>query len=164
MSELLAKIMARCVEEGECLLWTGPMANGSPQVFVGGKPRCKQARRVVYEANKVPLRKGYSPVMECRNPKCLNWEHMKALTVKQIGVLAAQEGKFSTPERRAAITAGKRKASTKLDAQKAADIRSCATAQEGATKYDIHPSMASRIRRGEAWAEVRGASVFTFRP
>lgn len=155
-------ITARCVEEGECLLWQGHMGNGSPQVYVND--RYWQCRRVVFEAMRGPIPAGRSPVMKCRSPACLNHDHMALMTPAQIGALAAKEGKFATPERRARIALARRNASEKLDSQKVAEILACDTAREAAQLHGIHKSMAARIRRGEAWAPVAGASVFTFRP
>lgn len=182
--EYIAKqILAKCepAEGRECLDWTGRIYNGSPQFFAvprSIKPprqlsedqarRRRKAskyvmcRRIVFEYLRGPL-EGKSPVMKCRNALCLNHNHMVLMTTQQVAQLASSEGRFSTPERRAAITAAKRR-DGKLNPEKAADIRACATAAEAAIKHGIHKSMAARIRRGEAWAEVRGASVFTFRP
>lgn len=159
---IFQKIMARCTEDGDCLMWGGPMANGSPQIVVD--QRYRQARRIVYEHAKGEIKDGTHPVMTCRNAKCLNPDHMRALTTKQIGQLASKEGKFRSPSRRAAIALGKRAKSKKLDAARVKDIKAARTAREAAAKHNIHQSLAARIRRGEAWAEVRAASVFTFRP
>lgn len=160
---ILDQIMARCTaEEGDCLMWSGPMVNGSPQIVVDR--RYRQARRIVFECANGPIPDGKHPVMKCRNARCLNAEHMRALTTKQIGQLASKEGKFSSPSRRAAIALAKRAKSKKLDAARVEDIKAARTAREAAEKHNIHQSLAARIRRGEAWAELKAASVFTFRP
>lgn len=158
-----AEVLLRTTEFGECLLWGGHMANGSPQAYGAG--RYHQIRRIVYVEAKGPIPADKRPVMKCREPGCLNVEHMKLMTLKQIGALAASEGKFSSPQRRAAVALGKRKApSAKLDADKVADIVAARTGKEAAAKHGIHKSMACRIRAGQAWAEIGGASAFTFRP
>lgn len=159
----LELILSRCEEDGECLCWTGPMNNGSPQVIL--KRRHRQARRIVYEHTRGPLPSGRYPVMKCRNDRCLNGEHMTALTTAQIGRLAASEGKFATPERRLAIAAGRR-AVGKLNIEKARAIReSDEPCHVLAARYGIHRSMAARIKRGDAWQETAAnASVFNFRP
>ena len=160
MSELLQKILLRCDEYGDCMLWTGPIGNGSPQVFIDGK--YKQARRLVFELEKgFAPPQGLSPVMTCRNAACLTHNHMRLMTVAQIAQLASSEGKFRSPQRRAAITKGVRRVAKKLDLDKANAIREAPSAAEAARMFGVHKSMASRIRRGEAWATVTGASVFS---
>lgn len=162
-----AELQERCTPEGNCLLWDGALCNGSPQVYAtairGAKGRTYQCRRIIFEAMHGPLEPGKYPVMTCRDRRCLNHEHMEAMTVKQIQQLASAEGKFSTPSRRAAISAARRK-NGKLNHEKVQAILAARTATEAAAAHGIHRSMAARIRRGEAWAEVRGASAFTYRP
>jgi hypothetical protein len=161
----LDSILARCDEFGDCLRWTGPMCNGSPQVFTGRKNgnRYIQARRVVHEhsAGKA-IRSDCRPIMKCRDPKCLKFDHMVLLNLKQIGALAAKEGKFSSPQRRAAITAGRRASAPKLDMQKAREIfHSEESGPVLAERYDIHRSLVCRIKRGLAWATgTANSSVF----
>ena len=169
LAALVAKIMDRCVEIGGCLEWTGVFCNHSPQIHisytdVSGKRRkvYKMCRRIVFEHGRGPIGSGLHPVMTCRNAKCLSLGHMVLKTTKAIACLAAKEGKFSTPHRRAVITAARRKRA-KLSPEAAADIRACDTGRQAAAKWGIHQSMACRIRRGSAWKTDIGASVFTYR-
>lgn len=158
----LASILARCDEFGECMRWTGPKANGSPLIRKDGK--YAMARRVVHELTTgKPIRRGHHAVMRCRDPNCLVFEHMTLLTTKQISDLAAKEGRFSTPTRRAAITAGVRKrAAAKLNLQIAREIfNSCESGPVLAARHNVHRSMITRIKRGKAWAQgVANSSVF----
>lgn len=155
MSLSLASVMARCKPFGNCLLWQGPMACGSPQVS-NGSGKYIQARRFVYEQNAgAPIRAGLSPVMKCRNPRCLVYWHMELMTPKQIGARAADDGKFSSVKRRAAIASGRRREQNrKINIEIARAIR--ASDEPGpvlAARYGIHRTLVSRIRRGEAWCE-----------
>lgn len=148
-------------DEGGCVLWRGPLANGCPQVFVDG--RYLMVRRVVYECQRGPIKRGLYPVMKCRDQRCVAAAHIRLMTPSQIGQLAHAEGRIDSPQRRAAIALGRRR-NSQVTAEMAAGIRACRTATEAAQKYPISKSGAARIRRGDAWAEVRGASVFTHRP
>lgn len=65
------------------------------------------------------------------------------------------------PQRRLAITKARRRTAPKLDEAKVAAIRAAPTGKAAAEAHGIHLSMASRIRRGEAWRPLAaGASVF----
>lgn len=141
------------------------MVNGSPQIVVDR--RYRQARRIVFECANGPIPDGKHPVMKCRNARCLNAEHMRALTTKQIGQLASKEGKFSSPSRRAAIALAKRAKSKKLDAARVEDIKAARTAREAAEKHNIHQSLAAReLYRAQGFPESylidRGADGRTF--
>lgn len=158
----LESILARCDEFGECLRWAGPVANGSSQVYSEG--RYLQARRVVHELTKgCEIRKGYHPVMRCRDPQCLQFDHMTLLTTRQVAQLAAKEGRFSNPARRAAIAAGKRNSPTaKLSVEIAHEIfHSTESGPVLAARHNVHRSLVCRIKRGQSWARgVANSSVF----
>lgn len=158
---MLHALIDNCTEYGNCWLWNGLMANGSPQVRIDR--RYQRGRRLMYAEVVETIPEDQRPVMRCREARCLNADHMELMTIKQIAQLASREGKFSTPARRASISRGKRASSSaKLTPEKAAGVRACRTAAEAATTYGIHKSMASRIRRGEAW--VMGALIETCTP
>lgn len=158
----LDRIFANCVEYGDCLLWQGKFSNRSPQLTVGRTT--VQLRRLVFEqtgGEAIPA--GRFPVMRCREPRCLQHKHIQLMTHKQIGALAAKEGKLSTPSRCAAVAAAcQRPGHAKLTTAQAREIRlSTESGPVLAERYGIHRSLVPRIKRGEAWRETtRGASVF----
>lgn len=157
------EIIDRCDEVGDCLMWTGRMANGSPLIFDCAARRYVQARRVVFESTGETIPAGKYPVMKCRQKGCLLRDHMQLLTTKQIGALAAKERKFSTPARRAAVSAGIRaKNHTKITIEIAREIRTKEMSQRAyAKKFGVHRSVISRIQANVYWREhVKGASVF----
>lgn len=91
---------------------------------------------------------------KCGNPRCQNPMHATLLTQAQKTRAAAARGAFSTPERAAAVAAGKR-ASTKtgMTMEKAEQIRSTqGRADEHCAAFGISKSMFNRIRSGNAWA------------
>lgn len=157
-------IPAKLTEVGECLLWEGWAQHGSPQVYAGG--RYLQARRVMWEHRNGPIAPGLSPVMKCREPLCLVPGHMELRTIAGIAQLAASEGRFSTPQRRAAIVAGRRaKAPGKLTPD---DVQAVLTSGEStkvlATRYGVNESWITRLRNQGAGQPCANASVFTWRP
>jgi hypothetical protein len=158
----LKALLERCDEYGDCLCWKGSFHNGSPQVWVGRK--VVQLRPLVYDAwNGEPVPQGKRAFAGCREPRCIKPSHVIALTPQEIGAIAASEGKFSTPKRRAAVAAGRRRSTAcKLTVEIAREIRT--STESGpvlAARYGIHRSLAARIKSGGAWAEgACGASVF----
>lgn len=165
MELLVQKILLQCErdEDSGCLIWSGRMSNGCPKIC-GPRPGAEigdlMCRRVIWEATSGEAPKqGKRIIMTCRDKHCLEFAHMAARTNKQIALLAAKEGKFSSIERRVRIAAGRRR-NSKLDYDKVADIRACSTAAEAARKHGINKTMASKIRRGESWAPLPGASIF----
>lgn len=73
---LMGRIRARCVEEGECILWQGwTNSSGNPIYWDGGKT--KQLRRLVAEkVSGIKLRDGDRAFMTCRNVACLEPSHI----------------------------------------------------------------------------------------
>lgn len=175
MRPTVNELYANCDEVGECLLWRGAYCNHVPQFYVRGRPNggtdkrgaFLSCRREVFEQiSGKPIRKGLFPVPACRDKRCIRFEHLKLLTRKQIGQLVAKEGKFSTPQRCAAISAAIRKSkNAKLTIELAREIRN--SDEDGkaiAKRLGIDKSLPPRIRRNEAWRETApNASVFNMR-
>lgn len=162
----LVQMLANCAEEGECLLWTGHVGNGgTPQVWCS--TRYHQVRRLVCEQHTgKPIPAGRYSSMKCRSPLCIRPEHIRLLTTQEIAELAASEGKFSTPQRRAAIAAGiRKKRGVKLgkeDLQRIAS--SSASAAELAGELRVDKSYIARIRRNAtALRGIANNSVFNLR-
>jgi hypothetical protein len=167
-----AQVYAKCNEIGECMVWSGNCNNHVPNFYLGQGPGSGKnklgtyfsCRRIVYEemSGLVIPPKMY-PVAMCRDKMCVRYEHIKLLTRKQIGMLLAKEGKYSSPQRRAAIAAGIRKSGkAKLTIELAREIRaSSETGKAIAKRLGVDKSLPPRIRRNQAWLETAsGASVF----
>jgi len=167
LSLTLPMIESRCVEEGDCLLWTGPVTNGSPYAWSDG--RCTSIRRLVYQLHTgEPVPKGRIVTMRCGNPSCLRLSHITTMTRKQMGAKVAELGLLKTPDIRAARIAAVRGGKVaRLTMAQADEIRqSTDSVDELAARYGVHRSHVYRIIRGLAWAPaaIQGASVFGWRP
>jgi hypothetical protein len=91
-------IRERCVEEGDCLLWTGPTSEtGHPSMMLQGTRRKCMARRVVYEMKKGPIPPGHLIVTTCGNRLCLHEDHLKAVTMPVARRMAAKRGDYKNP-------------------------------------------------------------------
>lgn len=67
------EINAQCVQNGECLLWTGTLQDGIPMAKRDGKHY--SIRKVIWDQFRGASRGGV--VMTCGNSDCLNPAHMQ---------------------------------------------------------------------------------------
>lgn len=158
---LIARLLARCTEVGDCLIWQGRVAHGSPLVHLGGK--YLTARRVLWEATHGAIPRGLYPSCICHETACMNIKHIRLMTTQQIAAKAATRGAFSRPERRAAIALAVRRKSN-LTPEMLHRIRAADTGAAVARELGISKSLATKIRAGKAWGLTSGASVFNWRP
>ena len=159
--DLIARLLARCTEVGDCLIWQGRVSNGSPQVHLQGK--YMTARRVLWEATHGAIPRGLYPSCVCHEQACMNIKHIRLMTTQQIAMKAATRGAFSRPERCAAIAVAVRRRS-KLTPEMLQRIRAADTGAAVARELGISKSLATKIRAGKAWGLTSGASVFNWRP
>lgn len=164
-NETYTRLIARCSEYGDCLLWGGCRTNtGYPQASVDGTKYL--VRRLVFAlCTGVEVPAGMAVTVKCGEKLCINHEHMALRTTQQVAKLAAKRGAFSKPDRCAAISRGCRKsANAKLTEEQAAEIRaSTGPSQAVAEAYGVNRTTVQKIRSGKAWrAHAHGASVFTW--
>lgn len=147
-------LKARTIEEGECWLWQGYVANNTPQVnaIVDGKKKMVSVRRLLRELVTGQAQPEGSFGHTCGNPLCVNpdhaiWRgkeaHMRAMARKRtVGPVTASK------LRKYRVESGL----AKLDESKAQEIRQ--SPESGpvlAERYGVSRSWINKIRRGEAW-------------
>ena len=144
MKELrLAEILARTVEEGDCLIWTGYAHDGKfPRL--GARP----ARRVVYEAVHGPLPKRLQVSARCKNPLCVHPDCLFAQTRSKANKSRQDAYTFC-----ANVAAARRK-SADLNIEIIREIRasSLSNSELGAI-YGKHRCYIATIRRNEVWID-----------
>lgn len=156
MTDPLA-IYGHCHEVGECYEWAGRFSsNGHPRAMHEGREWL--IRRLLLElVNGEPVPGRLNASMSCRNSRCVRVEHISLRTTKQIAVLAAKEGAFSTVQRKLAMARGARKRA-KLSEAQALEIRSSLEPGPAlAKRFGVNRSLVQRIRRRQAWAYLGGA-------
>jgi hypothetical protein len=139
------RILARCVEVGECLEWQGPLSPGSG-IYIGEGDKKLIARRVLWEKQHGEIPHGMLVTSSCGNPRCL--KHLACITPGQRNKRTAAAGLFSTPAVRAKVAAARRR-NSKLSDEGVARIR----AFEGrvpdiAAAEGVSESYAYMLRRG----------------
>jgi DNA-binding Xre family transcriptional regulator len=152
-----------CTEEGDCLLWNLSLNSaGKPQARLDGQVWMVQ-RYVYSHLMGKQIQKGRVITTRCLNPICCAPGCLVQMTYGDLIRRSYKDGSRSTQAEYAArldrmIKSGK----TKLDAQKAAQIRaSDKTCQALAEEYGVHNKTISCIKRGKYWRQAPAAcSVF----
>jgi hypothetical protein len=143
----LSDLLARTVEEGSCLIWTGHATAGKfPQWRINGK--VQPARRIVYEAVHGPLSSRMQVGTRCSTLLCVHPDCMVARTRT-----LAMRGVKKRPGHIANIKLARRGASNlNIDIVRA--IRASGESnQEVEARLGLKPGYASRIRTGRCWQD-----------
>ncbi|WP_439587505.1 hypothetical protein [Hydrogenophaga sp.] len=153
----LNDIKARCIEEGNCWMWQGPIGKtGYPITKLKGHQAPALVRRLVVELVGRPPAPRQPVIATCGDRRCCNPAHLELSSPSEVGKAAAKKGAFSSLTRRAKISAGVRASGTKLTEQQAEEIRaSDKPLREISRQYGINRSGVRRIKTGETWADYR---------
>src|SRR5574343_763991 len=149
----MRKIEDRCEWHGECLVWLQSV-NGSGQPYSSHDRKLVIVRRLVFQLTKgICLPKDLVVFMRCGNSRCLNSDHMLAMTRPTMNKRNAKAGltrAVSACDGR--IIAAKTRASNKINAEIADQIR-CAdgTVEQRAEAFGVSGSLVSKIDRYLAW-------------
>lgn len=147
------QIKARCIEEGDCLIWQGATSDaGYPIMKRYGGP-CLLVRRVAIALDGREPRPRQPVINSCEDKRCVAPAHLKLSSASRVGKIAAAKGAFSTKTRGSKIAASRRNASgVKLSIEIADEIRN---SQESgpvlAARYGVNRSLINAIKRGTAW-------------
>lgn len=151
MSTLTDRIHARCIEDGDCLVWQGYSVRGKyPQIRVGDKSL--SVRRVLWEEKHGCVPDGKEVAVTCETRNCV--AHIKPMTHKDVGKRTAATGVYASPVRCAKIAATRRAQVSDLTPEQVADVRyGGGSLAEAAQRNGISKGAAGFIRRGERWKE-----------
>lgn len=150
---LLARIMAKVVEDGGCLLWQGATGGGQPIMRHRGG-RC-YVRRLVHEAltgRHVPAGKVASA--RCRNPACVSPDCLLIATLSEIRQIDAQRGIYSTADGNLRRLLAARAKATIPEALVVQAREFVGTSAQAAAATGISVSHVKRIRSGHARGPV----------
>ena len=145
----VATLLAKCIEEGDCLLWQGRVSHhGVPMVRHAGQHT--SVRRAMWQLQgRAPLgRQVVSNV--CGNPLCCAPDHLRSMLQSELMRRRNRAGKGEML-RIARMTAAIR-AKAKIDMATANAIRiSDRPAAELAREAGLSVGMVNQIRRGQKW-------------
>lgn len=143
----LSDLLARTVEEGDYLLWTGHSNGGKfPQWRIGGK--LLAARRVIWSLTHEAEPNGVWIGCKCGTGLCVHPDHLVARNRSK-----AMRGAMK-PDHKVRVTIGRR-ANSRLDMDKVRTIR--ASDEPGPVieaRYGLKPGYASRIRTNRCWVDT----------
>lgn len=84
MSELATAILARCVPEGDCLIWQGAKTPEGYGVKREAGRRLGYVHRLIYRELRGPIPEGHQidhvRARGCRSTSCCNVEHLEPVT------------------------------------------------------------------------------------
>ena len=145
----------RCVEEGDCWVWSGYVQNGSPYVFQAGK--LTAVRQIAMTLSGRPIRIGAKYfATTCGDPLCVNPEHIVCRTPKEHMARMASQVQHRAVSRVVKLQiAARARAMCKLTEASAnlilLDERSH---REIAIAHGVSRSLVSNIKRGVSWRPV----------
>lgn len=153
---LLERIVAKCEEEGGCLIWCGCFsASGVPQVSF--RRRACSVRRVLYECltgERVPA--GMLAAPRCRNPRCVAPDCAMLVSVGKLRRIDARRGAFNAPRANVARRLAARKRATIPDAV-VEEVRGfVGTSAQAAEATGVSLSHCKAIRAGRARKPLAG--------
>lgn len=139
------RVLSRCVEDGDCLLWTVNVNRFGLPVY-----KNKSLRRLVWTWLRGPLKPGELVGVSCEHDNCLL--HLKKTTKSQASIKGNVS--FDVRKRRAAALQITKRAASKITIEDARAIR--ASDEPLAVlgdRYGITPAMASKIRTNRCWRD-----------
>jgi hypothetical protein len=175
ITDIAAHIAARCMEDGDCLVWTGGCASKSHPAVQYNAPdgkKCVLVRRWAWEQKHGPIPRGKIVHCTCNTPKCVLDEHLELTTHGKLAKANGARGLMSGTVRSAKIAASHRARHplTKLTQEQVREIRASdetgvALAErygvcEAMITHDIHretrPQQGSRRRMGRTREAAQG--------
>lgn len=140
-------LLAKCVPDGDCLIWTG-CTDGRGQPMAKHNKKRVQAKRLLLLLQGEKPKKGWYAVSMCGNRACMNPEHVKQVTQSEKTKLAYEMGRLGRPDQLARIRMASVYKLTDLDVM---EIRqSEESTRDIAARLGMNPKYLSRVRNGSA--------------
>nr|WP_319566257.1 hypothetical protein [uncultured Rhodoferax sp.] len=149
----IMSILDRTEEFADCILWTGATGESGHPIYKPTGCPCTLVRRAMFRLVGGELERRVPIDTTCGEKLCLNEAHLVKSTTKNIAKKAARRGAWSGKARAAKIAAKKRR-DCKLTIEIAREIRmSPETGPVLAARHNIHRSLVTRIKAGDAWKD-----------
>ncbi len=152
---ILDDVFAHTIDDAGCLVWQRSCCNGHPAVRVGEKTIL--VRRYLWEKQHGTIDPGKVIRMACECKLCVNPEHMKLTTYKQIGKECGKLGLMSGAKRSAKIAATKRLGKQSKMTEEAVNMLRSGQikATQAPDQFGITYAHARKIIRGDAWRDFK---------
>ena len=145
-NQLVQRLLARTVEDGDCLIWTARLSHSA------GHPKWKNfsVRRLLWEAQRGPLKASQLVTVTCGNPKCL--AHLAITNKAEIARKTNADPRVKAIKRIKSSAIARKTA--KLSIEKAREIRNSElTGKALAVVYGVSEDLISKVRHHKAWPE-----------
>ena len=146
----LSDLLARTIEEGDCLLWAGAVQDGQYPMWRIGDGKQHVVRRLIWTLAHEARPNGLQVGCNCGTPLCVHPDHLAARTRSK-----AQRGLPKSPLARIRVTLAKQAASKVLDMETARAIRastdSCCDLDR---QYGLVRGKSWRIKNNLTWREI----------
>lgn len=146
-SELIGRVRAKIIEEGDCWIWQGRTnQDAMPRMDWNGR-RDQMVRRVIVQDSGKTIPKGMVVSPTCDNRLCVCPKHMKVVTVREARGMAAKAGAYrnANRNRKAAMTL---RARSHITEEVVAQIKAAGSSPEAARLTGVSVSYAWSIRAG----------------
>ena len=145
-NQLVQRLLARTVEDGDCLIWMARLSHSA------GHPKWKNfsVRRLLWEAQRGPLKASQLVTVTCGNPKCL--AHLAITNKAEIARKTNADPRVKAIKRAKSMAASR--PNGKLTMEKAREMRASDLGnQELAAIHGVHHSLVSKVRLHQSWVE-----------
>lgn len=156
MDDLIERIRRYIEEVGDCWEWMGAMQGRSITPVMRYHQRTSQVRRFIAEAQGKDLSNAkLLATCSCRNPRCVNPEHVVVMTRKRFQELICRETDYSSSlVRNKKLADAARVRFARISPEVVAQIRDAQGVQKQIAKdFGVSQSTVSSIKRGETWKE-----------
>jgi len=144
----IESLLARTVEMGTCMEWTGSLRNHTPMVFHNGK--MKSVRRIICAMQNRTVPAGYFVSNSCGDPKCIHPSHIVFRSPSAHAKAMCKAIDYQNPTRRIKLAESAQVRRKLTDEQLQTILsgeQSCTTL---AKEFKVNKAVIAKVRRGEA--------------
>lgn len=144
----IESLLARTVEMGTCMEWTGSFRNQTPMVFQSGK--MKSVRRIIRALQNRSVPEGYFVSSSCSNPRCIHPAHIVHRSPSAHAKEMCKAIDYQNPTRRIKLAESAQVRRKLTDEQLLTILsgeQSCTTL---AKEFKVNKAVIAKVRRGEA--------------
>jgi len=143
----LDHLMARCIDDGGCLVWARSTSAAGPEWNVAG--RVWSVRRLLWELTRGPIGAKMQLSVSCETPGCVHPDHLICRSKS-----SALKGRVRPLAERARIAKAKRAGNTVLNDELVRDIRaSVESLTQIGRRLSLPVSLVHKVRAHQLWRD-----------
>lgn len=154
MSDLIARVMSRVIEVGDCLEWTGAYSERIPAINLKGKMVTVRRALAIDLQLLSECCTDKVAVVRCGNWRCVAPDHVRVITRKKLQQQTANAGHRASQiiaNRKRSMRARRR---GKLTEEQVAEIRDAQdTQRQLAKRFGVSQATIFAIKKGKVWRD-----------